>query len=85
MQMLEGSRIRVYWRRRDQSAIDEANHFAAFLKENVIIGKLIPAGTGFYAYKERERIGPASNLADQGALDYAEDFDELDDYVSAGD
>ncbi|MCA9884624.1 MAG: DNA-directed RNA polymerase subunit beta', partial [Anaerolineae bacterium] len=55
------------------------------LKENVIIGKLIPAGTGFYAYKERERIGPNSSLADQGALDYADDFDELDDYVSAGD
>ncbi len=25
------------------------------LKENVIIGKLIPAGTGFYAYQERRR------------------------------
>ncbi|WP_228845288.1 DNA-directed RNA polymerase subunit beta' [Phototrophicus methaneseepsis] len=55
------------------------------LKENVIIGKLIPAGTGFYAYKERERIGPRATLAEQGALDYSEEEDELDDFVSAGD
>ncbi|MCU0511828.1 MAG: DNA-directed RNA polymerase subunit beta' [Anaerolineae bacterium] len=50
------------------------------LKENVIIGKLIPAGTGFHAYKERERVGPRTTLASQGALDIAEeDFDETED------
>jgi DNA-directed RNA polymerase subunit beta' len=49
------------------------------LKENVIIGKLIPAGTGFANYKERERVGPQTTLASQGALDRAafdEEFDE---------
>jgi len=57
------------------------------LKENVIIGKLIPAGTGFNAYKEREKVGPSRTLAEQGALDETdesyEDFDET--YMPAGD
>jgi DNA-directed RNA polymerase subunit beta' len=39
------------------------------LKENVIIGKLIPAGTGFHTYRDRELIAPNVSLADQGALD----------------
>ena len=40
------------------------------LKENVIIGKLIPAGTGFSAYQERERVGPRTTLQAQGAYDF---------------
>ena len=39
------------------------------LKENVIIGKLIPAGTGFHTYRDRELIAPNVTLAAQGALD----------------
>jgi DNA-directed RNA polymerase subunit beta' len=39
------------------------------LKENVIIGKLIPAGTGFHTYQDRELIAPNATLASQGALD----------------
>ncbi|CAG0999525.1 DNA-directed RNA polymerase subunit beta' [Anaerolineae bacterium] len=39
------------------------------LKENVIIGKLIPAGTGFHTYQDRERIAPNTTLEQQGALD----------------
>ena len=38
------------------------------LKENVIIGKLIPAGTGFHTYQDRELIAPDVSLAEQGAL-----------------
>ena len=54
------------------------------LKENVIIGKLIPAGTGFYAYKDRERVAPRTTLANQGALDIVEDdYAEDDDSVMA--
>lgn len=49
------------------------------LKENVIIGKLIPAGTGFHTYKDRDSVAPLVDLVDQGALD-AEDGDEDDDY-----
>ena len=45
------------------------------LKENVIIGKLIPAGTGFHTYQDREAVAPAVTLEAQGALD----FDELGD------
>ncbi len=45
------------------------------LKENVIIGKLIPAGTGFHAYQDREAVAPAVTLEAQGALD----FDALGD------
>ncbi len=45
------------------------------LKENVIIGKLIPAGTGFHAYQDREAVAPSATLEDQAALD----FDEMSD------
>ena len=49
------------------------------LKENVIIGKLIPAGTGFNAYQDREAVAPAAGLEEQGALD-AEPIPEFDDF-----
>ena len=47
------------------------------LKENVIIGKLIPAGTGFHTYQDRELVAPEVSLEDQGAL-LIEDLDDLD-------
>jgi DNA-directed RNA polymerase subunit beta' len=50
------------------------------LKENVIIGKLIPAGTGFHTYQDRELTAPNATLESQGALDNDEvDEDALDD------
>ena len=51
------------------------------LKENVIIGKLIPAGTGFHAYQDREAVAPAVTLEAQGALDLEETGDQ-DDFES---
>ncbi len=50
------------------------------LKENVIIGKLIPAGTGFHTYQDREMIAPDATLESQGALDPTTDdlFDDAD-------
>ncbi|HRE48169.1 MAG TPA: DNA-directed RNA polymerase subunit beta' [Aggregatilineales bacterium] len=45
------------------------------LKENVIIGKLIPAGTGFHTYQDRERIAPNATLESQGALDKDAEID----------
>ena len=48
------------------------------LKENVIIGKLIPAGTGFHAYHDREPVAPAMTLEAQGALDFDEASDQDD-------
>jgi DNA-directed RNA polymerase subunit beta' len=47
------------------------------LKENVIIGKLIPAGTGFHTYQDRELVAPNITLEAQGALDM--DTEGLDD------
>ncbi|MBC7813501.1 MAG: hypothetical protein H7175_20250 [Burkholderiales bacterium] len=47
------------------------------LKENVIIGKLIPAGTGFHTYQDRELTAPNVTLEAQGALDH--DTDSYDD------
>jgi len=38
------------------------------LKENVIIGKLIPAGTGFHTYQDRELVAPEVSLEAQDAL-----------------
>ncbi len=49
------------------------------LKENVIIGKLIPAGTGFHTYQDRELIAPNATLEEQGAIDLDEDaYDDTD-------
>lgn len=51
------------------------------LKENVIIGKLIPAGTGFHTYQDRELIAPDVSLEAQGAFDMDEDaYDDSDSY-----
>ncbi len=51
------------------------------LKENVIIGKLIPAGTGFSHYQDREKVAPLTTLEAQGAMDVIteEEFDDNDD------
>jgi DNA-directed RNA polymerase subunit beta' len=56
------------------------------LKENVIIGKLIPAGTGFHTYQDRELIAPNATLESQGALDAdAEiDLDVISDTADLG-
>ena len=50
------------------------------LKENVIIGKLIPAGTGFHTYQDRELIAPEVSLEAQGAFDMDGDYDDSDSY-----
>ncbi|MFN8529837.1 MAG: hypothetical protein U0670_14630 [Anaerolineae bacterium] len=49
------------------------------LKENVIIGKLIPAGTGFHTYQDRELVAPHTSLELQGALDADAETIEIDD------
>jgi len=46
------------------------------LKENVIIGKLIPAGTGFHTYQDRELVAPSVTLEQQGAYDASAIVDE---------
>ncbi len=48
------------------------------LKENVIIGKLIPAGTGFHTYQDRELVAPNITLEAQGAYDLTSE-DSFDD------
>jgi DNA-directed RNA polymerase subunit beta' len=49
------------------------------LKENVIIGKLIPAGTGFHTYQDRELVAPNVTLESQGALDASADgYEDMD-------
>ncbi len=48
------------------------------LKENVIIGKLIPAGTGFHTYQDRELVAPNITLEAQGAYDSSAE-DSFDD------
>ena len=57
------------------------------LKENVIIGKLIPAGTGFHAYQQRELAQAGLTLEAQGAIDFgeeAEDGDSFEDMLDLG-
>jgi DNA-directed RNA polymerase subunit beta' len=48
------------------------------LKENVIIGKLIPAGTGFHTYQDRELVAPVTTLEAQGTYDITS-IDEFED------
>ena len=49
------------------------------MKENVIIGRLIPAGTGFNAY---EQVGATQNeVEDPMALGFIEDGDDSQDVV----
>jgi DNA-directed RNA polymerase subunit beta' len=54
------------------------------LKENVIIGKLIPAGTGFHTYQDRERTAPNTTLESQGALDRDAEVDLETDTLGIG-
>lgn len=49
------------------------------LKENVIIGKLIPAGSGFHTYQDRELVAPNVTLEAQGAIDFTDIDDGIDD------
>ncbi|GAB4547948.1 MAG: hypothetical protein OHK0023_10090 [Anaerolineae bacterium] len=51
------------------AAIEGAEDRLYGLKENVIIGKLIPAGTGFHTYQDRQAVAPNVTLEAQGALD----------------
>jgi DNA-directed RNA polymerase subunit beta' len=56
------------------------------LKENVIIGKLIPAGTGFHTYQDRELVAPPITLEEMGARDdESELLDDGDDEGERGD
>ncbi|MBN2471789.1 MAG: transporter substrate-binding domain-containing protein [Anaerolineae bacterium] len=56
------------------------------LKENVIIGKLIPAGTGYHLYENRAGESVSKYLQDGSVLndydDSDEDYDELDEAES---
>jgi DNA-directed RNA polymerase subunit beta' len=59
------------------------------LKENVIIGKLIPAGRGFHTYQDRELVAPPVTLKEMGALGTPEEalftFGDDDDGDDDGD
>ncbi len=47
------------------------------LKENVIIGKLIPAGTGMKRYRD---LTLDSDIVEEDYLDFDDEYDEYDDY-----
>jgi len=49
------------------------------LKENVIIGKLIPSGTGFHTYQEREMVVNKDDLEAKFVLHTEGDDDDEDD------
>jgi len=52
----------------------EGKHDPLFgLKENVIIGKLIPAGTGFWEYNERQALPEAPGDSSSAELPTAAD------------
>jgi DNA-directed RNA polymerase subunit beta' len=55
------------------------------LKENVIIGKLIPAGTGFHTYQDRELVAPNTSLKPWAHYDYVIQDDDDDGLMASGD
>jgi DNA-directed RNA polymerase beta' subunit len=56
------------------------------LKENVIIGKLIPAGTGFHTYQDRELTPPPYiAMETQGTADANADTSDESDVLASGD
>ncbi len=55
------------------------------LKENVIIGKLIPAGRGFHTYQDREIAMPNITLQSQGTYDVEGVEDDEEDVLASGD
>ncbi|MEL6271443.1 MAG: hypothetical protein AAFR22_16665, partial [Chloroflexota bacterium] len=55
------------------------------LKENVIIGKLIPAGRGFHTYKDRELAVPNLTLQTQGSFDAEGEAEDDEDVIASGD
>ena len=65
-----------------QAAIEGKEDELFGLKENVIIGKLIPAGTGYYQH--RERVDAAEGQED-GQDDISLDIDGIFDQVVEGD
>ncbi len=58
-----------------EAAIDSKSDSLVGLKENIIIGKLIPAGTGMHQYRDIETVAPDY----QPMAFYSSDGEELDD------
>ena len=55
-----------------EAAIEGKSDWLRGLKENVIIGRLIPAGTGFSGFEEelRAEAGPHPDILDEDAMNY---------------
>ncbi len=58
-----------------EAAIDSRSDSLVGLKENIIIGKLIPAGTGLHQYRDIETVAPYY----QPMTGYSSDADEYED------
>ena len=61
-----------------EAAIEGKSDWLRGLKENVIIGRLIPAGTGFNTYEEANGLGDPDSAYEPGG--YREDDDIIDDH-----
>jgi DNA-directed RNA polymerase subunit beta' len=63
-----------------EAAIEGKSDWLRGLKENVIIGRLIPAGTGFNTYEESGALGDLESAYENGV--YREDNDIIDDHTA---
>jgi DNA-directed RNA polymerase subunit beta' len=63
-----------------EAAIEGKSDWLRGLKENVIIGRLIPAGTGFNTYEEANGLGDPDSAYESGG--YREDEDIIDDHTA---
>jgi DNA-directed RNA polymerase subunit beta' len=61
-----------------EAAIEGKSDWLRGLKENVIIGRLIPAGTGFNTYEESQGFSDLESAYDNGG--YRDDDDVIDDH-----
>lgn len=68
-----------------EAAIEGKSDWLRGLKENVIIGRLIPAGTGFNAYEQNLGNGDDSDLKNHRLLDLDNSVEELKSLSSIAD
>ena len=62
-----------------ESAVRGANDYLRGLKENVIVGRLIPAGTGLTYHQERRKSRQELNLGMPEMPDTPEDSTEVEE------
>jgi DNA-directed RNA polymerase subunit beta' len=65
-----------------EAAIDSRSDSLVGLKENIIIGKLIPAGTGMHQYRDIDTVAPDYQPMTYWSSGEAEEFEDPSDFLA---